>query len=129
MTIDLDALRLALTASLALLLLMLLFRRLRHRAIVQQAPVANHAELLLLQVAYHPQRLQVRLRLFGAEEVTLSLLDEQYITVHTWPAERMPAGEHTLERMMDQRAGTYYFELRTASQRTERRFVVHPNSN
>ena len=123
MRIDLDLLRNALLITLSILVLVLLFRRFRQRVLARDMPAPRHAELLNLRVAYHPARLVARVRLPGRQRVALVLRGAYHAELRSWPEEDLPAGDHDLERPLDGIAdGDLHLEVRTATQRTVRRF-------
>ena len=59
MPIDTEILRNALIVSLSILLLVLFFRRKRQKIMNEDLPAPSHAELISLEVAYHPARLHL----------------------------------------------------------------------
>ncbi len=121
----LDQLRLALLISLSILFVVMLWRRFKMKAMIAQLPVPSHAELLALQVEYHPTRLRVEVTLPGAEELRPAMLTMEHGPLYQWPATAKSAGRHVLELPIDGYAdGEYYFELATSSQRTVRKFQL-----
>ena len=64
-----DTLRPALLLSLSGLFLLMVWRRFKRKAMQVELPVAAHAELLALQVEYHPERLRAEV-----SDVTLTLV-------------------------------------------------------
>lgn len=118
-----DTLRPALLLSLSGLFLLMVWRRFKRKAMQVELPVAAHAELLALQVEYHPERLRAEVSMPGAGELRPALLDGEHRSLHQWPPVAKAPGKHVLELPLNgQPDGTYYFELATATQRTVRRF-------
>lgn len=118
-----DQLRLTLLISLSLLFTVMVWRRFKRRVVRDERPVALHAELLALQVEYHPERIRIEVSLPGPEELRLSMLDLRNDRVQQWPALSKAAGAHLLELPVNGAPdGEYYFELATSSQRTVRKF-------
>ena len=118
-----DQLRIALLISLSLLFLVMVFRRFKRRVMRDERPVASHAELLALQVEYHPERLRVEVLLPGPEELRPAMLDMGHGPYKNWPAQSKKEGKHVLELPIGAAPdGEYYFELATSSQRTVRKF-------
>ena len=123
MRIDLDLLRNVLLITLSILVLALLFRRFRQRVLAREMPAPRHAELLELRVSYHPARFLARVRLPAAQRVSLVLRDAAQGELRSWPDEDLGAGDHELERPLDGIPdGDLHLEVRTATQRTVRRF-------
>lgn len=123
MRFDLDTFRLALTITLAILLLLVLFRRFKRRTLAADMPAPQHAEIRSLEVAYHPARLLVVLHMPATQQVHTGLLNAANEPLVEWPAETLPAGVHRLERsLVGQGEGDYHLEVRTVTQRTLRRF-------
>lgn len=120
-----ERIRLTLLISLALLLLVLLWRRLKRRVMARDLPAPAHAELRSLQVAYHPARLRVEVLLPAPQEVLPAILDAQHRPVHQWAPLRLEGGPQVLELALDgQPDGEHFFELATGTQRTVRRFIL-----
>ncbi|MBL8011351.1 MAG: hypothetical protein JNJ64_12175 [Flavobacteriales bacterium] len=118
-----ENLRIALTITLSILLLLVLLRRFRDRVVRHDLPVAGHAELIGLQVAYHPARLLVRVRMPQARSMSWTLLDQAHHELHRWPDLPLQAGDHAVELALDARAdGIYHLQMASESQRTIRRF-------
>lgn len=124
---DLETLRTALLISLTLLLVVVLYQRFRRGVRANDLPVARHAELRSLEVAYHPARLLVVVHVPEPQRLMTGLSRNGQEEEHQWPEEAFPAGTHRFERPLPTLApGTYQFELRTATQRTVRRFRLQP---
>ncbi|MEO8589242.1 MAG: hypothetical protein ABI432_07740 [Flavobacteriales bacterium] len=120
---DLHSLRTALLITLSILLVVVLLRRFRRRVLARDLPVNAHAELVRLEVAYHPPRLHVQVRVPLDEILHTSLLDTDQHHMHTWSEEPVEAGTHTIVRELPVLAdGEHHFELRTTTQRTVRQF-------
>lgn len=118
-----ENLRIALTITLSILLVLVLFRRYRDRVVRRDLPVAGHVEMIGLEVAYHPTRLLVRVRMPQPRVMSWALLDHGHLELHRWPGERLEAGEHTVELALGTRAdGVYHLQMASDSQRTIRRF-------
>lgn len=120
---DLITLRTTLVISLSVLVLLMAWRLFKRRVMARDLPVVSHAELLALEVAYHPARLRVRISMPGKEEIRSALFDAHHLPVRTWPPEERGVGKHVFERdLPDLPDGLYHFELSTATQRTVRQF-------
>jgi len=123
MPASLENLRIVLTITLSILLLVVLFRRFRNKVVSEELPIAGHAELRGLQVAYHPQRLLVQVRLHAPRRIAFCLLDEAHRPLRDWDARDLPAGDGALELALDGEAeGTYHLQRSTGTQRIIRRF-------
>lgn len=124
---DLVTLRTALLISLSVVLILVLFQRFRRKVMATELPAPMHAELLALEVAYHPARLLAEVRLPDDQVLKTRLHDADHRPVHAWPDERALGGHLHLERALpDLAPGTYHFELATATQRTVRRIRLQP---
>lgn len=120
-----DTLRTTLLISLALLVVIIAIRRYKQYIKVHHTPVPRHAELLEVEVAYHPPRVRVLVRLPKEEEVFPAVLAADHTRMSTWPPMRLAAGSHEIEFPLAPEAdGVLHFELGSSSQRTERRFIV-----
>lgn len=120
-------LRVTLLVSLAILFVAILWRRFKHRTMARELPVRAHAELVALQMLYHPARLRVEVHMPSTERLRPAMLDLQHGPLHYWPEIELGAGTHVLELPLNgQDAGDHYFELATGSQRTVRKFSVIP---
>ncbi|MBL7962412.1 MAG: hypothetical protein JNM31_01085 [Flavobacteriales bacterium] len=124
MSVDPIFVRNMLLVSLSLIFLYMLYSRYRQQVRLRDVPVARHAELITLEVAYHPARLRVHVRVRAPEEtVRLRLLGEGHAAVREWPQVPVGSGDHWLELPLDQhKDGTYRLEMSTSTQRTERSF-------
>ncbi len=121
----LHTLRLTLLISLSILVVVMLWRRLKRKVIAHDLPAPSHAELIGLRVAYHPERLRVEVSMPAKEELRPSMLNMAYEELHTWPALNMGKGTHVFELVLNGHAdGEYYFQLATSSQLTVRKFKV-----
>lgn len=124
---DLVTLRTALLISLSVVLILVVYQRFRRRVMATELPAPMHAELLVLEVAYHPPRLLAEVRLPGDQVLLTRLHDAEHRPLHAWPDEPASGGDLRLERALPELApGTYHFELATATQRTVRRFRLQP---
>jgi hypothetical protein len=122
---DLLLLRKALLITLSILLVLVLWRRFRRAVMLRELPVAQHAELLSLEVAYHPARLIAQVVLPSAQGLRLRVLDSEHRPLQEWPEQPMAAGKHLLERPLEAiPAGNYHLEVASATQRTLRRFSL-----
>ena len=121
----LEELRTVLLITLAILVVTLLVRRFKRHVMMHDLPVAIHAELLTLEVSYHPLILRMHLRMPREEDLTPRMLNADHVACRSWPMVRVGRGEHVLELPLDATGtGTYFLELATEGQRTERRFNV-----
>ncbi len=124
----LDTIRSALLITLPVVLIAVLWRKFKLRTLALELPAPAYAELLELQVAYHPARLRALVNIPGEreQEIHTALLNADHNTIHRWPAHLLPTGEHWLERpLVDLPDGDHFFEMGTATQRTVRRFRLH----
>jgi len=122
-TFDLVTLRTALLITLSILLVVVAFRRFRYSVLRKDVPAINHAELLLLEVEYHPNRLRVLMGMPDDELLHMALLDQQYAPLHTWSDATLARGQHDLALMLPAlEDGLFYFEVRSTTQRTVRGF-------
>lgn len=121
----LDDLRTALLISLSILLVAVLYKRFRRAVMLRDLPAPMHAELVRVEVMYHPSRLRVHLSVPMEQEIHPAMLSEAHTPLHRWPSRRVARGEHVLELdLAGHGDGLYFFELSTATQRTERRFKL-----
>lgn len=120
---DLITLRTVLLITLSILLVMVLYIRFKRVTMRKDMPAISHAELLHVEVAYHPVRLRVRVKVPGKQELNTSLLGADHAVLHAWSAERRGPGSIELERSLPSLPdGLYYIELATSTQRTVRQF-------
>lgn len=120
-----ENLRIAAIISLSIMLVVVLYRRYKVRVMAHELPAPLHAELLHVEVMYHPLRLRVHFSVPSDQEIMPAMLSEQHLPLHSWATVRVKKGEHVLELdLRHGRDGAYFFELATADQRTERRFNV-----
>jgi hypothetical protein len=118
-----ERIRLTLLISLSILFLVMLWKRFKQRTMAQELPAPSHAELISLQVLYHPERLRVHVKVPSVQDLTPAVLDRQHVQVFTWPSVQAGKGAHVFELPLDALAdGEHFFELGTATQRTVRRF-------
>lgn len=119
----LNELRVALLISLSILFVAMVWRRFKRRVMQNERPVALHAELLALQVEYHPERLRAEVLLPAGEELRSAMLDVEHRVMQSWSNGWKEQGTHVLELPIDPAPdGEYYYELATSSQRTVRKF-------
>ena len=120
---DILTLRSALLISLSILVIILAWRLYKQRVVARDLPAVSHAELLALEVAYHPARLRVRVMVPLKEVLHSAVLDASHEPIHHWDDEQQEGGTHEMERALPSLPdGSYYFELSTATQRTVRKF-------
>lgn len=120
---DLLNVRTALLITLSVLVVVILWRRFRQRVVANDMPAPLHAELLGIELAYHPARLHVHLKMPSQQEIRTALLDAEHRAMHHWPQETLKAGEHRTERALPTLPdGLYHLEMSTATQRTVRQF-------
>jgi hypothetical protein len=120
--------RLALLISLTVLVLVLAYKWFKRRTVVRDMPVPIHAQLVSVEVMYHPMVLRVEVEMPCREELFPAMLSEVHAMLHQWPAMAVGQGRHILELPLSADPGrTYYLELATANQRTERRFTIRSN--
>ncbi len=120
---DLITLRTVLLISLSLLLVLVLFRRFKRNVMARDLPALAHAELLRIEVAYHPARLRVQVNMPNAQVLQTAISGADHAPLHAWPDEKRGPGTLELERVLPALAdGTYHFELSTSTQRTVRQF-------
>ncbi|MCC7503239.1 MAG: hypothetical protein IT229_11960 [Flavobacteriales bacterium] len=115
--------RLTLLVSLALLVVALLLRRFKRNVLAKDLPAPLHAELIGLQVAYHPMRLRVEVFVPLDQELHSHLVDREHGPLYAWPSRNFAPGEHTFELPLPVlEDGEHFFQLSTATQRTVRVF-------
>lgn len=120
---DLLNLRTALLITLSILLVVVLWRRFRSHVLANDVPALLHAELVRLEVAYHPPRLHVVLNVPNEQSLTTGLLDHEHRPIHAWQSKKLAPGMHTMELALPFLAdGAYFLEMTTATQRTVRQF-------
>jgi hypothetical protein len=120
-----DTLRLSLLLSLSLLFIFMLARRFKQQTVAKESPVPLHAELLSLQVMYHPERLRVELRMPRSEVIVPTMLGNDHRPEQVWPTFDLAAGDHVLGLPLTDRAeGDHFLELATSTQRTVRKFSL-----
>jgi len=118
-----DTLRITLLISLSILVVAMLYRRFRMKVMARDLPAPLHAELMDLQVAYHPARLRVVVDMPARQELFPRLVDRDHRAWHAWPALTLAKGEHAFELDLPTLAdGEHFFELATSTQRTVRVF-------
>lgn len=121
----LEDFRLTLLITLSILVVVIVVRRVKQYIRTHHMPVQQHVELQAVEVMYHPVQLRVQMNMPHAEEVFPAMLTHTHAPVRSWPAVRMEQGEQVLELPLEAGTeGTFFFEIATATQRTERRFIV-----
>lgn len=122
----LETLRTTLLITLAILVAVIIYRRVRYYIRVHHLPVPQEMRVVLMEVMYHPTTLRVVLFIPLPCKVVPEILDSRHEQLISWPTQELEIGEHVLELPMDgHQEGTYYFNLSTATQRTQRRFSIH----
>lgn len=120
---SLEIFRTAAIITLLVLLVVILWKRLRRWMLLRDVPVPQHAEVRDVTMEYHPARLRMEVRVPQAQTLHLQLLDEVHAPLAQWPDMKVEPGRHVLTCSMEGRAdGTYHVEVRTTTQRTVRRF-------
>jgi hypothetical protein len=120
---DLQTIRTALLITLSIAVVVLLWRAFRRSVMQRDLPAVQHAELINVEVVYHPARLHVLVSVPGAQDIHVALLDGQHRAVHHWALVRLDQGSHELEYGLPAlEDGLFYLEVSTATQRTERQF-------
>lgn len=120
-----ENIRTTLIITLSILVVVLAARRFRQYVKRHHTPVPQQMELLAIEVAYHPMILRVQVSVPMEEELVLAMLSDTHAPHAAWPTVRLTKGEHVLELPLHEDAdGTYFFELASRTQRTERRFIV-----
>jgi hypothetical protein len=120
---DLENIRTALIITLSIVLVVVLYRRFKQYVRARDLPQVLHAELLQVQVAYHPARLLVEIRAPEAVDLQFAVLSASHIQVHAWHTIRAQAGVATLELALPTlEDGAFFVEMRTHTQRTVRQF-------
>ena len=93
---DLLNVRTALIVTLSALVLLILWRRLRQHILAKDMPAPAYAELITLELAYHPARLRVEVKVPGPQLIRTRLLDQRHAAFHSWEEVSLAAGEHIL---------------------------------
>lgn len=120
-----EQIRTTLIVTLSILVLLLAARRFRQYVKRYHSPVPQQMELLAIEVTYHPLVLRVQVSVPREEELLLAMLSDVHAPHSSWPSVRLAKGDHVLELPLSEEAdGTYFFELASHTQRTERRFIV-----
>ena len=74
---------------------------------------------------YHPPTLRVEVAMPRKEELSTTMFSDGHAPLHRWPAMLVEEGRTVMELPLPPDVGgTYYLELATADQRTERRFTI-----
>ena len=120
---DLLTLRTALLITLSILLVAVVWRRFKRKVMANDMPAPMHAELLALDVAYHPSRLIVVLQVPSEQAIGTQVLNGTHAPVHAWDHRTFKQGRHVFEQPLpDLVDGAYFLEMSTATQRTVRQF-------
>ena len=120
---DLLNLRTALLITLSILLVALLWRNFRLRVLANDMPATLHAELIALEVMYHPARLHVVIHVPEPQLIGTAALNDTHEPIHQWNDQRLERGDHTMQLVLPELPdGTFFLALTTATQRTERQF-------
>ena len=123
MEIDQGNLRTALIITLSILLVAVLWRRFKRKVVATEMPAPLHAELIALEVEYHPARLHVVIHVPGEQVIRTRLLGAVHNALHEWEQSKVGQGEVKLQLLMPEvQDGTYHLEMSTATQRTVRQF-------
>ncbi len=120
---DLENIRTALIITLSILAIVVALRKFKRSVLAKDMPAPLHAELVDLELAYHPARLCVTVKVPDTQLIHFALLDGTHAGLHQWSDERFALGLHTVElRTPTLPDGNYFLEMRTATQRTVRQF-------
>lgn len=120
-----ESLRTALLITLSILVVVILVRRIKQYMRQHHLPVPQHVKLLEVQVAYHPKRLHLSVKLPAETEVHVAMMSLDHALLKKWPSVQVPQGEQVLELPLDaDQEGVFFLEVATDTQRTERRFIV-----
>ena len=118
--------RLTLLISLTILVRVMLYNWFKRRVMARDLPTPIHAELVSVEMMYHPPVLRVEVVMPKREELFPAMLSSVHAPLHSWAAVSVEQGRHVLELPVAEAhaEGIYYFELATSNQRTERQFIV-----
>jgi uncharacterized membrane protein YhiD involved in acid resistance len=120
---ELNTIRTALIITLSVLLVLVALRRYRRWVMRRDMPAPLHAELIELHVEYHPARLRVVIAVPRDQVIHTALLDADHVHVHHWADMPLERGDSTVDLTLPTLDdGYYHLEMRTATQRTVRRF-------
>ncbi|MDX9752083.1 MAG: hypothetical protein RBT71_13470 [Flavobacteriales bacterium] len=120
---DLDTLRTVLIITLSITVTVLAARRFKRWVLQRHLPAVLHAEVLALDVMYHPARLRVVVKVPGPQRIHTRLLDTAHARVHQWDDAELPPGTHAMDRELPALPdGDHVLEVSTATQRTFRTF-------
>jgi len=123
MYMDIQNIRTALIVTLSVLLVVVLWRRFKRGVLAKDMPAPLHAELINLQVQYHPARLHVVVKVPSNQTIRTNLLDGAHNPLHAWADVDMKPGESTIELALPAAAdGQYHLEMCTDTQRTKSQF-------
>lgn len=120
---DLENIRTALIITLSILAVVVALRKFKRSVLAKDMPAVLHAELLALELVYHPARIFVEVKVPDTQQIQFNLLDASHTVLHPWNAVNFLSGRHSLELLLPEQAdGTYFLEMRTDTQRTMRQF-------
>lgn len=120
---ELDNIRTALIITLSVLLVLVVWRRFKRNVVAKDMPAPLHAELIAVQVEYHPARLRVVIAVPRDETIHTALLDASHVHLHHWADMPLRRGDSTVDLVLPPLDdGDYHMEMRTTTQRTVRRF-------
>ena len=120
---DLDTLRTVLLITLPIIVVYLAARRFKEWVRQRELPAVLHAEVLSLQVRYHPARLRVEIKVPNTQTILSRLLTPTHDPVHAWETQALPPGRHVIELDLPALAdGEHVLEVSTPTQRTLRSF-------
>ena len=123
MNFDPIMLRTSLIITLSIMLVAIIVKRVKRKVYEASVPAPMHAELVSLEVEYHPSRLHVVISLPRKQLLRTTLLDHQHNVKYAWPEGELDSGMHAFERSLPPLAdGVYYLEVSTPTQRTVRQF-------
>lgn len=125
MDFRMEDIRTTLLITLSVLVVVVAYRRFKQYVKLRHAPVPQHVELVALEVGYHPPLLRAQVSMPAAGEIFPAMLSPVHAPLRSWPAMQVGKGEHVLELPLAEDVdGPYFFEIATATQRTERKFTV-----
>lgn len=120
---DLATLRTVLLITLSIAVVVLAARRFRRWVLLRDMPAILHAEVLALEVMYHPARLRLEVKVPRQQRIHATLLDPHHTALHQWDDATLAPGTHTMELALPPLAdGDHVLEVSTATQRTFRTF-------
>lgn len=122
----LESLRTALLITLAILVVVILVRRVKQYMRQHHLPIPQQVKLVEMQVEYHPLRLRVVVKVpVAGTGVQFAVLSQERARLKQWPSTEVPQGEQVVELPLEAgQPGVFFLEVATDTQRTERRFTV-----